>query len=194
MKKLFDLLFSFIGLVIFSPLFLIISIAIKFSSKGKIFFKQKRIGIGYKEFTIYKFRTMHENSGGIQLTTKNDDRVTSVGKFLRKFKLDELPQLINVLIGNMSFVGPRPEVKKYADRYKENEKQVFNLKPGITDYASIKFINENELLDGKEDPEKFYLEEIVPKKVKINLDYAKDANVFKDIVVIFKTIFRVIGN
>ncbi len=194
MKRLFDFVFSSIGLIIFSPLLLIISIAIKVSSKGKIFFKQKRIGIGYKEFTIYKFRTMYENSGGIQLTTKSDDRITSVGKFLRKSKLDELPQLINVLLGDMSFVGPRPEVKRYADKYKENEKQVFKLKPGITDYASIRFINENELLEGKTDPEKYYLEEIVPEKVKINLDYAKDATIFKDIVVIFKTIFRVVSN
>ncbi len=194
MKRLFDFVFSSIGLIIFSPLLLIISIAIKFSSKGKILFKQKRIGIGYKEFTIYKFRTMYENSGGIQLTTKSDNRVTSVGKFLRKSKLDELPQLINVLFGDMSFVGPRPEVKRYADKYKENEKEVFKLKPGITDYASIRFINENELLERKTDPEKYYLDEIVPKKVKINLDYAKDATVLKDIVVILKTIFRVVSN
>ena len=189
LKKLFDFSFSIIGLLLLSPFLIIISILIKLTSKGPIFYKQVRVGINNKDFKIYKFRTMQLESDKLGLLTVGgrDPRVTSVGYYLRKFKLDELPQLINVLIGNMSFVGPRPEVRKYVDLYTKNQLQVLFVKPGITDLASIKFRNENELLSNAEDPNQYYIDFILPKKLEINLKYIKKRSFIKDLGVIFKT-------
>ena len=155
MKRIFDLLFSFLGLVILSPFLLVIAILIVIDSKGDIFYLQQRVGKDNKDFNIFKFRTMRPNSDkqGLLTVGAKDSRITKIGVFLRKYKIDELPQLINVLIGNMSFVGPRPEVRKYVDLYNSEQKKVLTVKPGITDYASIEYSKENELLAKSENPE-----------------------------------------
>lgn len=189
MKRIFDIVFSIIGIIIFSPILIIISILIKIDSKGPIIFKQKRMGKNMKEFYIYKFRTMftHADKNLLLTVGNNDNRITKIGYWLRKFKIDELPQLFNVLKGDMSFVGPRPEVEKYVKFYTEEEKRIFALKPGITDYSSIHFRNENELLKDKENPEEFYIKNLLPLKLKMNLEYLDDNSVGKDIKIIFKT-------
>jgi len=194
MKRLFDIVFSFFGLVFLSPLLLLIIILMKISSRGPIVYKQLRVGRYNKDFLIFKFRTMHVDSDKLGLLTVGgrDSRVTSIGYYLRKFKMDELPQLLNVLIGDMSFVGPRPEVRKYVDFYDENQLQVLNVRPGITDLASIAFRNENELLFDQRDPESYYIKEIMPKKLQINLDYLKGSNLIKDIWVIIKTFLAIV--
>ena len=193
MKRAFDFFWSIIGLLLLSPLFLLVAILIKFNSKGPIFFKQIRVGRNEKDFKIYKFRTMFIDSDrkGLLTVGFKDSRVTSIGYYLRKFKLDELPQLINVLIGDMSFVGPRPEVRKYVNLYSKSQKKVLEVKPGITDLASIAFRNENEILSTKSNPEDFYIDEIMPKKININLNYIKRRNFFSDLGIILKT-FKVI--
>ncbi len=175
-------------------LFLIIAIAIKCSSKGPALFKQERVGRYGKTFNIWKFRSMVVNAEakGMQITTDGDNRITKVGKFIRKTKIDELPQLFNVLSGKMSFVGPRPEVPKYVAMYNDEQLRVLSVKPGITDLASIEFRNENDLLDGDEDPEKKYIEEIMPAKLALNIKYIEKAGFFYDIGLIFKTIGKVI--
>lgn len=193
-KRLFDIFASFIGLILLSPLFLIVSLLICTTSKGGIFFKQIRIGKNGKPFKILKFRSMVANAEkkGLQISTGTDMRVTKVGKIIRKTKIDELPQLINVLIGQMSLVGPRPEVPKYVDMYTEEQKKVLTVKPGITDLASIEFRNENELLSEAENPEIYYIEEIMPKKLALNLEYIEKSGFFYDIVLIFKTLWRIV--
>ena len=192
-KRLFDIFFSIIGLTILFPILLIISILIKISSKGPIFFRQIRVGQFNKEFKIFKFRTMHANADKLGLLTvgNKDPRVTKIGYFLRKYKLDEFPQLINVLIGNMSFVGPRPEVRKYVNHYSDDDMQILNLKPGITDFASIEYRNEVELIKKAQDPEKVYIEEIMPKKIKLNKIYMINYSVFTDVKIIIKTILAI---
>lgn len=192
-KRLFDIFFSIIGLTILFPALLIISILIKISSKGPIFFRQIRVGQFNKEFKIFKFRTMHANADKLGLLTvgNKDPRVTKIGYFLRKYKLDEFPQLINVLIGNMSFVGPRPEVRKYVNHYSDDDTQILNLKPGITDFASIEYRNEVELIKKAQDPEKVYIEEIMPKKIKLNKIYMINYSVFTDVKIIIKTILAI---
>ena len=192
-KRLFDIFFSIIGLTILFPILLIISILIKISSKGPIFFRQIRVGQFNKEFKIFKFRTMHANADKLGLLTvgNKDPRVTKIGYFLRKYKLDEFPQLINVLIGNMSFVGPRPEVRKYLNHYSYDDMQILNLKPGITDFASIEYRNEVELIKKAQDPEKVYIEEIMPKKIKLNKIYMINYSVFTDVKIIIKTILAI---
>ncbi|GAB2975370.1 sugar transferase [Mucilaginibacter puniceus] len=174
MKRLFDFTASLIGLILLLPVFFILIIAIKATSKGSAFFKQTRIGQYRKEFELYKFRTMYVNSAGKGLLTigERDGRITPVGYYLRKYKLDELPQLINVLLGNMSLVGPRPEVKKYVDLYDNEQLKVLQLKPGITDMASIKYKNENEMLGKSDNPESIYINVIMRDKIKINLESA----------------------
>lgn len=191
-KRIFDLIFSLFGLIVLSPLFIVVAIIIKLTSEGPIFFMQKRIGQYEKPFYIYKFRTMVVNaeSLGKQITVGNDNRITTVGKFLRKYKLDELPQLINVFLGEMSFVGPRPEVQKYVDLYTEEQKEIFNVKPGITDYASIEYSNENDILGEVEDPENYYINTIMPSKIKLNKKYIQNNSLFIDIKIIIKTIFK----
>ncbi|OFX53618.1 MAG: glycosyl transferase [Bacteroidetes bacterium GWA2_30_7] len=192
-KRLFDIFFSIFGLIIILPVLLIISVFVFFDSKGGIFYLQKRVGKRNTNFNLFKFRSMIQNAEKTGLLTvgARDNRITKVGFFLRKYKLDELPQLLNVLIGDMSFVGPRPEVRKYVDLYNKEQLNVLNVKPGITDLASIRFINENEILAGYENPEDAYIKDIMPLKLKINLEYISKANVLTDIKIIIQTIFKV---
>ncbi|NMA84273.1 MAG: sugar transferase [Epulopiscium sp.] len=189
-KRLFDIFFSFSGLLLLSVFFLIIAIAIKIDSRGPIFYRQIRVGKDGKKFRIFKFRTMVEDAEtkGLQITVEKDNRITKVGGFLRKHKIDELTQLINVLQGAMSLVGPRPEVPKYVSLYTEEQREVLKVKPGITDYASILYKNENILLASSEEPEKMYIHEIMPKKIELNMRYIKDISIWNDIKIIFKTI------
>lgn len=195
MKRLMDILISSILLVMLIPVFAVISILILVDGKGGIFFGQQRIGLNFKPFVIWKFRTMRpgsESSG--QLTIGNsDNRITGIGSKLRKYKLDELPQLWNVLIGEMSLVGPRPEVPRYVGLYNEDQKQVLSVKPGITDYASLQYIDENQLLASAQDPEKCYREEIMPAKLQLNIDYIKRSSVIEDFLIILKTVMKIFG-
>lgn len=193
LKRIFDFTCSLIGLIILSPFFLIIAIAIKVDSKGPVFFKQKRIGKNGNPFEIYKFRTMvvDAESLGKQITVGEDPRITRVGSFLRKYKLDEFPQLINVLIGDMSLVGPRPEVPRYVEIYNDVQRKVLLVKPGITDYASIEFRNENDILGKSNNPEEEYIKTIMPTKLDLNLKYIDEMSFSHDIKLIFKTIGRV---
>ncbi|MCB0726097.1 MAG: sugar transferase [Ignavibacteriae bacterium] len=192
-KRIFDIIFSAAGLLILLPVFIIVAIVIKLDSKGPVFYKQSRVGKNNKDFSLYKFRTMNPDSDkkGLLTVGGRDPRITRSGYYLRKFKLDELPQLINVLIGEMSFVGPRPEVRKYVDIYTEEQRKVLDVSPGITDVASIKYRNENELLEKAEDPEKYYIEIIMPDKIDLNLEYINQRSVFKDLKVILKTLTAV---
>lgn len=194
LKRLFDLSMSFIGLVILSPVFLIIALLIKLDSKGPVFFRQIRMGRYEEPFEILKFRTMvvDAEKKGKQITVGNDSRITRVGRFIRKSKLDELPQLINVFKGEMSFVGPRPEVPRYTEYYNKEQKKIFQIRPGITDYASIKYRNENDVLANSHDPEKTYIEEVMQDKLKINLAYLEKRSIFEDIVIILKTIMKIV--
>ena len=195
LKRFFDLILSLMGLLITVPILFLITILIKISSSGPVFYKQVRVGKNNKDFKIFKFRTMHLNADkkGLLTVGGRDPRVTSIGYYLRKFKLDELPQLINVFKGDMSFVGPRPEVRQFVNLYSEIQKKVLNVKPGITDLASIEFRNENEILSKEEDPNQYYIDYIMPKKLEINLKYINQRNLLKDFVVIIKTI-KVIFN
>ena len=190
LKRSFDIFFSFFGLIILSPLFLLIFVMVKTDSRGPVIYKQTRVGKNGKDFSVLKFRSMKQDSESKGLLTVGgkDPRITKTGYFIRKYKLDELPQLINVLKGDMSFVGPRPEVRKYVLLYDEVQKKVLDVNPGITDVASIKYRNENELLEGSEDPETFYIKEIMPVKLKMNLEYINDRSFFKDIKVILNTL------
>ncbi len=194
-KRIFDIIVSLIGLIALLPFFLIIAFAIKVDSTGPIFFKQVRISKNGKEFEIYKFRTMIQDaeSKGMQITVEKDSRITKVGKFLRKSKIDELPQLINVLKGDMSFVGPRPEVPKYVALYDKDQRNILKVRPGITDIASIEYRDESSILAKSMDPEKTYIEEIMPKKIELNLIYIRNISVLYDVVLICKTIVKVIG-
>ena len=193
-KRLFDICASAFGILILTIPFIIVSIAIKIESKGPVIFKQERVGLNGKHFKIWKFRSMVVNaeSKGLQITSKEDSRVTKVGKIIRKLKIDELAQLFNVLFGQMSFVGPRPEVPKYVEMYTEEQRNVLSVKPGITDLASIEYCDENNLLDSSEDPEKTYIEEIMPKKLALNIEYIEKAGFFYDIGLIFKTFVRIL--
>lgn len=191
-KRIFDFIASFFGCIILIPIFIIIAILIKLDSKGPIFFKQKRVGQYGKEFEILKYRTMIVDAEkvGKQITVGNDSRITRIGKFLRKYKLDELPQLFNVLIGDMSLVGPRPEVPKYVKLYNEKEREVLNVKPGITDFASIEYRDENEILGTVENPEEYYINVIMKHKLQLNLKYISSNNIFLDIKIILKTLLK----
>jgi len=193
-KRLFDIICSTLGLMILSPVLLIISLIIKLTSEGPVFFKQVRVGLNGEKFKILKFRTMVVDAEklGKQITVGNDNRITKIGAFLRKYKIDELPQLINVLKGDMSLVGPRPEVPIYVNLYDENERRVLYVRPGITDLASIKYRDENELLGDKKDPEDFYVNIIMRDKLVLNLEYIEKSNLFFDIYIIMKTIVKCI--
>lgn len=191
MKRLFDLFASFFGILFLFPLFIIIALLIKMESKGPIIYKQKRVGKNFKIFNILKFRTMIVNTKIQSLITigERDLRITKTGYFLRKYKIDELPQLINVIKGEMSLVGPRPEVKKYVDYYTEDQKSILSLRPGITDMASITFRNESEILATQINPEKYYIEVIMPEKIKINKQYQSETkSVLGSINIILKTL------
>ena len=194
LKRVFDFIASLLGLIVLSPLFLVIAILIKLDDGGSIFFRQTRVGQYGKLFKIYKFRTMVENAEklGAQVTKGDDPRITRVGRFLRKYKLDELPQLINVLKGEMSLVGPRPEVPKFVKLFEEDYKEILQVKPGITDYASLEFKDENELLKGAENPEEVYIREILPKKIEYYKRYLKEISFTTDLKLIFKTIWGIL--
>ncbi len=194
MKRLFDLICSVLGLILLSPAFLFIAIWIKLDSKGPVFFRQQRVGKGGEVFSIYKFRTMRVDAErcGKQITLANDSRITTCGAALRKYKLDELPQLVNIIKGEMSLVGPRPEVPAYVRLYNEEQKKVYSVQPGLTDEASIKYRNENELLHSTEDSERIYVEQIMPDKLRINLQYIESASMGKDLEIIMKTLLAVV--
>jgi lipopolysaccharide/colanic/teichoic acid biosynthesis glycosyltransferase len=192
-KRVFDIVVSFFGLVVILPVFFIIAIAVIVESRGGVFYLQKRVGKNNKDFKIFKFRTMYTNSDkkGLLTVGSDDKRITKIGLILRKYKLDELPQLINVLIGNMSLVGPRPEVRKYVNLYTNEQKKVLGVKPGITDPASLKYSNENEILAQFDDPEKVYIEEIMQAKLNINLEYIKTRSLKSDFKVIIDTLKKI---
>lgn len=193
-KRLFDIIASVTGLLVLWPVFLVIAVLIRLEDGGPVFYRQERIGYKGRTFKIWKFRTMVVDADklGKPLTVGRDPRITRVGYWLRKFKLDELPQLLNVLLGEMSLVGPRPEVPQYVALYTPEQRRVLDLVPGITDPASIKFANEAELLAEASDPEKFYIEHIMPTKIRLNLEYASQATLWSDICVILRTLVRII--
>lgn len=190
LKRAFDLVVALLGLLALSPILLIISLWIKIDSKGPILFKQVRIGKNGEEFKIFKFRTMVNDAEkkGMQITVGKDSRITRVGHFLRKVKLDELPQLINVFLGDMSFVGPRPEVPKYVTLYNEYQKCIFKVRPGITDIASIEYRDENTILSKSNDPERDYINNIMPHKLELNVKYLYKISIVYDLGIIFSTI------
>lgn len=192
-KRLFDIIVSVLGLLILSPFLLLLAIAIIIESKGGLFYMQTRVGKNNKDFKLFKFRSMVVGSDkhGL-LTVGNDSRITKVGYYIRKYKLDEFAQLLNVIKGDMSLVGPRPEVRKYVDLYTDKQLQVLDVKPGITDIASLEYFEENELLGKSNEPEKIYIEEIMPHKLSLNLHYIDNHNLMIDIKLILKTIIRVI--
>lgn len=194
MTRFFDIVFSFFGIIMLSPIFLIIYFLIIIESKGGGFYLQKRVGIQGKDFELYKFRSMANGSDKKGLITigGNDSRITKMGLFIRKYKIDELPQLFNVFTGDMSLVGPRPEVRKYVDLYNKEQLEVLNVRPGITDYASIEFANENEILGSVLDPEKVYIEEIMPAKIQLNMKYIKNNDLSEYFKIIFLTFSKII--
>ena len=194
MKRLFDIVASGLGLLVLSPLFLIIAIWIKLDSKGPVFYRQVRVGWHNKDFRIFKFRSMRvgADKGSLVTIGGRDPRVTRSGYWIRKFKLDELPQLINVFIGDMSLVGPRPEVRHYVDYWTPEQMHVLDVRPGITDPASIKFRNENELMEKAEDPEKYYIEVIMQEKIRLYLEYVEKHSFFYDLGLIFKTFWTIV--
>jgi len=193
LKRIFDIVFSGIGIIILSPFFIIISLIIPIESRGGAFFLQTRVGRNNKDFKIFKFRSMKINSDkkGLLTTSSRDTRITRVGYYLRKFKLDELPQLFNVFFGDMSIVGPRPEVRKYVDLYNEDQKRIFLVKPGITDLASITYFDENKILENSAEPEKEYINSIMPHKLELNLLYLENRSIFADFKIILKTIKKI---
>lgn len=194
MKRIFDILVSGIGLLCLSPLLLIVAIWIKLDSPGPVFYRQVRVGRYNKDFRIFKFRSMRIGSDKGSLVTigGRDPRITRSGYFIRKFKIDELPQLINVLVGDMSLVGPRPEVRHYVNYWTPEQMHVLDVQPGITDPASIKYRNENELLAQAEDPEKYYIEVIMQEKIKLYLEYVEKSSFWYDIKLIFQTFWVII--
>lgn len=189
-KRLFDIIFSLFGLIILSPILIIISIIIKLDSEGSILYKQTRVGKGNKDFSIYKFRTMKVGSEENFPLPKNQyyKQITFVGKYLRKYKLDELPQLINVIKGDMSFVGPRPVLRKFVDLYTKEQMHVLDIRPGITDLASIKYRNEYKILNSVENPDDYYINVIMQDKLALNLEYVNNHNVWIDIKLILQTV------
>lgn len=192
MKRIFDLTFSLLGLIICSPIFIMVPIFIKLDSKGPVFFRQERVGKNFKSFKIYKFRTMRydpEEKGPI-ITVGGDRRVTEVGKFLRQYKVDELPQLFNVLKGEMSFVGPRPEVREYVQLFKKDYKKLLRIRPGITDPASIKYSDEERVLSSSENWEEEYKKRILPEKIDLSLQYVEQHNIMTDLKIILKTLLK----
>lgn len=194
MKRLFDIVASGMGLIVLSPIFLILAIWIKLDSKGPVFYRQVRVGRNNNDFRIFKFRSMRVGSDKGSLVTigGHDPRITKSGYFIRKFKFDELPQLINVFLGDMSLVGPRPEVRHYVDYWTPEQMHVLDVRPGITDPASIKFRNENELMEKAEDPEKYYIEVIMQEKIKLYLEYVENHSFFYDLGLIIKTFWVIV--
>ena len=185
-----DFVFSLAGLIILSPVFLIVALLITVTSKGPVFFRQTRVGKDGRDFKVFKFRTMYADAdkGGLLTVGGKDTRVTAIGYYLRKFKIDELPQLINVVKGEMSIVGPRPEVRKYVEMYSQEQLKALRVLPGITDYASIAYRNENDLLALANNPEDFYVKEIMPKKIELNFKYINNRSVQQYFKIITKTV------
>jgi lipopolysaccharide/colanic/teichoic acid biosynthesis glycosyltransferase len=194
MIRILDFLFSFFGLITLSPFFLLIALFIKISSTGPVLYMQSRIGLNGAEFSVYKFCTMRINSDKLGLITVGglDPRVTPFGYYLRKYKLDELPQLINVLTGDMSLVGPRPEVSKYVDLYTQEQRKVLSIRPGITDWASIYYHDENEILGQSADPEKDYIEKVIPDKLQYNLIYIEKYGPLEYLKIVFSTLWHIV--
>lgn len=195
LKRLFDIVCSTLGLLLLLPFFLILGFLIIIDSRGGVFYKQVRVGKNGNDFYLYKFRSMKTDSDkkGLLTVGGNDSRITKVGYYIRKYKLDELPQLINVFLGSMSLVGPRPEVRKYVNLYNAEQKKVLSAKPGITDYASIEFSNENEILGNVPNPEEVYINEIMPAKLKLNMKYIAEQGIVTDIKIILKTIGKILS-
>lgn len=196
MIRFFDLLFSLVGIVLLSPLLIIVYVVIIIESKGGGFYTQQRVGLNGLDFKLYKFRSMAVGSDkkGLITVGGNDARITQIGLFIRKFKIDELPQLFNVLIGDMSLVGPRPEVRKYVDLYTNVQRKVLNVKPGITDYASIEYANENEILGKADDPDKMYIDEIMPAKIELNIKFIENKGLKEYFNIIFLTFYKIVSN
>lgn len=195
MRRLLDIVICFIAIILLCPFLLLIAIWIKLDSNGPVLYKQKRVGKNGVEFMMRKFRTMYtdaDKKGNLLTVSNSDTRITGAGHFLRKYKLDELPQFINVIAGQMSIVGPRPEVKKYVDLYSYEERKVLHVLPGITDFASIKYKNETEILAGHPDPETYYIQHIMPEKIKLNQVYIAAPTTFNYFRIIYLTIKRVV--
>lgn len=194
MKRLFDIIASGLGLIVLSPLFAVLAVWIKADSKGPVFYRQTRVGRNNRDFRLYKFRSMRPDSDRLGLITVggHDPRVTRSGYYIRKYKLDEFPQLINVFIGDMSLVGPRPEVRKYVDMYTPEQMRVLSVRPGITSLASIRYRNENDILAAAEDPNRCYVEQVMPDKLAIDLEYVDRATLWNDIRLIFSTFREII--
>lgn len=194
MKRILDVVSSAIFLMAFLPVWLIIALMVALESPGGVFYRQIRVGKNNRDFYLYKFRTMRVGSDkkGLLTVGERDNRITKVGYFLRKYKIDEFPQLINVLKGDMSIVGPRPEVRKYVDMYSPEQLKVLSVRPGLTDYASIKYVNENEVLAASDNPEQTYIDEVMPAKLELNLQYIENQSVLEDIRLIFKTFVAIL--
>ena len=189
MKRILDILCSFCVLLLLLPVWLVVALLIVLESRGGVFYVQKRVGKDNRDFNLYKFRTMRPDadSKGLLTVGARDSRITRVGYFLRKYKIDEFPQLLNILKGDMSIVGPRPEVRKYVDLYTPEQMRVLTVRPGLTDYASIRYVNESEVLAASEDPERTYIEEVMPAKLALNLQYIENQSLKEDFKLIFKT-------
>lgn len=194
MKRLLDILLSIMALLLLLPLFILMGAWIALESRGGMFYSQMRVGKGERLFRIYKFRSMSVGSDqkGLLTVGGHDPRITKSGYFIRKYKLDELPQLLNILLGDMSLVGPRPEVKKYVDLYDCRQRKVLEIRPGLTDYASLEYFNENELLSHSPNPEQTYILEIMPAKLELNLRYMEDQSLSKDIKILWETFIKII--
>lgn len=194
MIRFFDIVFSSIGLVLVCPLFLMLYVLICLESKGGGFYSQERIGRNGVPFRLYKFRSMRKDADKIGLITVggHDPRITRMGYFIRKYKLDELPQLWNVFVGDMSLVGPRPEVRKYTDLYNDEQRRVLSVRPGITDWASIEYVDENEILGRAEDPDKAYIEQIMPDKIRYNMRWVERQDIVEYFKIIFCTLFKIL--
>ena len=194
MKRFFDIMASGLGLIFLSPLFFILAVWIKCDSKGPVFYKQVRVGRGNVDFKLFKFRSMRvgADKGSLITIGGRDPRVTRSGYYIRKYKLDEFPQLINVFIGDMSLVGPRPEVRRYVDLYSSEQMRVLSVRPGITDYASIEYMDENVLLESSSDPDRTYVEEIMPAKIRLNMRYINNSSLVEYFKIIFLTLFKII--
>jgi len=191
-KRLFDMVCAALGLLVLSPVLLLCALLVGLTSPGGVLFRQERVGKDGVPFTIYKFRSMRKDNAGLKISTSSDSRITPVGRILRKTKLDELPQLWNVLKGDMSFVGPRPEVREYTDLYTPEQRQVLLVRPGITGLASIRYRNENDLLSASTDPNRTYIEEVMPAKLALDLEYIPRACVSYDVRLILETLVTVV--
>ena len=196
MKRILDILCSFCVLLLLLPVWVVVALLIVLESRGGVFYVQKRVGKNNRDFNLYKFRTMRPDSDSKGLLTvgARDSRITRVGYFLRKYKIDEFPQLLNILKGDMSIVGPRPEVRKYVDLYTPEQMRVLTVRPGLTDYASIRYVNENEVLAASDDPERTYIEEVMPAKLALNLQYIENQSLKEDFKLIFKTFTAILSH